>query len=1043
MRSGLAARWLGILRHGWAVGLLACAVVQAATAAPAPTLRVEAGHHVGAIRRIAVSPDQALLATVSDDKTARVWQIAERRLLATLLWPVGDGDAGRMYGVAFSPDGRELAIGGTSGAMPGGHRLQVYSAANGLPLRTLALDAGDVVRLLWTRSGRHLAACLSGTHGVRILDAQTGDRYAEAFEAPCFGLAETADGAILASGYDGRIRRYRLQDGRWRLDASVRTELQEARSLAVSPDGRHVAVGYSSRPVGSAAQVDVLDTGTLALVKRYTFADIHRDGAGLGSVAWSRDGRTIAAAGRAAENGGYRLRVVLKRIAWPQGTARSDFVATDTVQDLAPWGEQGFVFGTGLGAWATVDAGGDVAPVGAGVMDLRGPDSLVVDADARTVGFGAEGWSGARHFSLVRRELRSGAPPDADTPRRFSLGLTVTEWQDRLRPAVAGLPLRMEPGEVSRAAALLPDGAGAIVGTTRTLRRIARDGREQWSRRPPSEIRAVHASKDGRLVVSTLLDGTVRWWRASDGLPLLTLFTSIDERWVLWTEEGYYDASPGAEALLGWQQSRDDGRVEMFSVGQFRDRYYRPDVIDKILELLDPQRALAAADADRRTDPSPIPAAAPPAVAAMQPPPMQPATPALPASVGVATAAPAIVQSPPVLRVFTERAVRSSSRELRIAFALEAAGPPVDALQLRVDGAMVEPARLQMPRLQDGRETGELVVEMPDRDASVMVVARAGSTASEPVFVAWRWVAEAKTAPMPGLKPAPGGLSTLPAPAVAGLTLPAPLALPSGALSTGPAPAPALPPASRRQRVYVVAIGVSEYRQEGLRLEFPAKDARDFAAFMKAQQGRMYSTVEVRTLVDAQATRAQVLEALDWLKSKVGAADIGMLFIAGHGVNDARGTYHFLAHDADPRELARTSVSEAEIRTRLTSLWGRALLFADTCHSGNVVGSPQAMNNELRRLANVLSAPESGVIVFSASTGRQTALENASWGNGAFTKALLEGLKGGADYRREGVVTHQGLSYFLGREVAKLTGGRQVPVTAVPMGMVDFALAAL
>jgi uncharacterized caspase-like protein len=81
--------------------------------------------------------------------------------------------------------------------------------------------------------------------------------------------------------------------------------------------------------------------------------------------------------------------------------------------------------------------------------------------------------------------------------------------------------------------------------------------------------------------------------------------------------------------------------------------------------------------------------------------------------------------------------------------------------------------------------------------------------------------------------------------------------------------------------------------------------------------------------------------------------------------------------------------------------------------------------------------------VFSGSAPRQESLEDPAWGNGAFTKALVEGLAGRADFRREGVVTHKGLDYYVAHEVRTLTGGRQTPVTAVPNGISDFPLAAL
>ena len=39
--------------------------------------------HTGAIRKLDVSADGTLIATASDDKTARLWSVPERRLLKT------------------------------------------------------------------------------------------------------------------------------------------------------------------------------------------------------------------------------------------------------------------------------------------------------------------------------------------------------------------------------------------------------------------------------------------------------------------------------------------------------------------------------------------------------------------------------------------------------------------------------------------------------------------------------------------------------------------------------------------------------------------------------------------------------------------------------------------------------------------------------------------------------------------------------------------------------------------------------------------------
>ena len=56
-------------------------------------------------------------------------------------------------------------------------------------------------------------------------------------------------------------------------------------------------------------------------------------------------------------------------------------------------------------------------------------------------------------------------------------------------------------------------------------------------------------------------------------------------------------------------------------------------------------------------------------------------------------------------------------------------------------------------------------------------------------------------------------------------------------------------------------------------------------------------------------------------------------------------------------------------------------------------------------------------------------MERARWQNGAFTKALVEGLRGRADVRGDGRITASGLESFLAARVKELTSGEQEPMT--------------
>lgn len=60
--------------------------------------------HREALQAVAFSPDGRYLASTSTDSTAKIWQVADGRLRAVLLSPLGD-----LYAVAFSPDGQTLA----------------------------------------------------------------------------------------------------------------------------------------------------------------------------------------------------------------------------------------------------------------------------------------------------------------------------------------------------------------------------------------------------------------------------------------------------------------------------------------------------------------------------------------------------------------------------------------------------------------------------------------------------------------------------------------------------------------------------------------------------------------------------------------------------------------------------------------------------------------------------------------------------------------------------------------------------------------------
>lgn len=243
-------------------------------------------------------------------------------------------------------------------------------------------------------------------------------------------------------------------------------------------------------------------------------------------------------------------------------------------------------------------------------------------------------------------------------------------------------------------------------------------------------------------------------------------------------------------------------------------------------------------------------------------------------------------------------------------------------------------------------------------------------------------------------------------------------------------------------KLYLLSIGVSDYQQKELALRFAAKDAADIAAAFRAQSRSLYREVNARTLVNQNATKNNVLDGLEWLQRQTTAKDIAVLFLAGHGVTDpGTGAYYFLPFDADMGSMKRTMIPESEIRDTLASVAGKVILFLDSCHSGKVFSGVQTRGPaDLSAFLGELASAENGVVVFAASTGRQSSQESVSWNNGAFTKALIEGLSGRADFQKSGRVTINMLDLYVSERVKELTDGRQTPTTAKPASIPDFPL---
>ena len=248
-----------------------------------------------------------------------------------------------------------------------------------------------------------------------------------------------------------------------------------------------------------------------------------------------------------------------------------------------------------------------------------------------------------------------------------------------------------------------------------------------------------------------------------------------------------------------------------------------------------------------------------------------------------------------------------------------------------------------------------------------------------------------------------------------------------------------------KPKLYALLIGVSDYSNPDFKLRYAAKDATDFAEALRKQEGGVYREVVIKTLTNSQATAGNIRDALDWLEGEVTSRDVGLLFLAGHGMNDLKRRFYYLPYDGNPEKLRRTAIPQTDIQGVISALAGKALMFIDACHSAGSFGATTQTRGlslvDINGIVNELSSAENGVVMFASSTGRELSIEDSRWENGAFTEALLEGFTGKADYNRDSAISIKELDLWLSERVKELTEKRQHPVARKPPTVPDFPIA--
>jgi WD40 repeat protein len=198
----------------------------------------------------------------------------------------------------------------------------------------------------------------------------------------------------------------------------------------------------------------------------------------------------------------------------------------------------------------------------------------------------------------------------------------------------------------------------------------------------------------------------------------------------------------------------------------------------------------------------------------------------------------------------------------------------------------------------------------------------------------------------------------------------------------------------RDATLHVLAIGINDYANGPLNLRYAVADAQTFAHEVQSQQANLatFAAVETTLLTDAQATKQNILRAIETLAKKAQPEDTVFVSFAGHGAaRDAR--FFLIPHDA--KTAGHDSISDRELELAFEGVDAACLLLViDACNSGQVLEAEEKRRGPMNSKGLAQLAYEKGMYVLTASQSFQAAQEASKLGHGLLTYVLAEeGLK--------------------------------------------------
>ena len=243
--------------------------------------------------------------------------------------------------------------------------------------------------------------------------------------------------------------------------------------------------------------------------------------------------------------------------------------------------------------------------------------------------------------------------------------------------------------------------------------------------------------------------------------------------------------------------------------------------------------------------------------------------------------------------------------------------------------------------------------------------------------------------------------------------------------------------AGKTSTCYVLAVGINQYKNPKMTLNYAKPDAKSFGDQVKQSGTQLYKNLELHTLYDTEASRGNIMAKLDELAGKVHQEDVFIFYYAGHGsmVDDR---FFFIPSESsrlyDLGSLEKDAIEASALQEKFKNIQAlKQLIVMDACQSGGSV-ELLATRGAAEEKAIAQLSRSAGIHVLASAGSEQFATEFTELGHGLFTYLLIKALQGDADGApKDGKVTIYELKGYLDDQVPEMTrklkGKPQYPYT--------------